>query len=90
MRTRYFVFLTVLPIFIAILLLFFKREAMKNRLPEILAVLLIFIAILLLFHQQSANGFWFRWFDFWHHEGVEVCFTTMAIGLLLGKYLGRR
>ena len=88
MRTRYFVILAVLPIFIAILLLFVKREAMKNRLPEILAVLSIFIAIMLLFHQQYSNGFWFNWYDFWHHESVDSMFRFRRDRLVIGQISG--
>ncbi len=62
---------------------------MKSRIPEILAGLSILIAILLVFHQQWTHGFWFHWKDSWHHESVEACFVAVAIGLLLGKYLGR-
>jgi hypothetical protein len=68
---------------------FSKGEEMKSRIPEVLAVLSIAIAILLVFHQQWEHGFWFQWYDFWHHEGVEAVFVSLAAGLLLGKYLGR-
>lgn len=62
---------------------------MKNRLPEIFAGLSILIAILILINQKLTHHFWFKWPDFWHHESIEACFIAMAIGLLLGKYLGR-
>lgn len=83
-------FLAGLSIGIVIVLSFVRRKSIRNRLPEIFASLSTFIAILLLFHQQLDHGFWFRWEDFWHHEAVEVCLVTLAIGLLLGKFLARR
>lgn len=63
---------------------------MKKHLPEILAGLAVLLAILLMSHQRLTHGFWFCWYGFWHHESVEACFIALAIGLLLGKYLGRR
>jgi hypothetical protein len=91
MRTRTFVILTILPIFIAIVLLFIKRESIKNRIPEILAVLSIYTAFMLLIHQHLfTNDVWFNWQEFWHHESVIACFVSVAVGLILGKYLGRR
>jgi hypothetical protein len=62
---------------------------MKSRIPEILAGLSIVIAILLVFHQQWVHGFWFHWRDALQHESAEACFVALAIGLVLGKYLGR-
>jgi hypothetical protein len=62
---------------------------MKNRIPEILAGLSILSAIALVFHQKIVHGFWIILRDSWHHESVEACFVALAIGLLLGKYLGR-
>jgi hypothetical protein len=62
---------------------------MKKFIPEILAGLSVLIVILLLFHQRLVHGFWFRWYDSWHHESVEACFVALAVGLLLGKYLGK-
>jgi len=82
-------FLAGLAIGVVIVLAFARRAVIRSHLPEILAVLSVFIAVLLLFHQRLDNGFWFRWLDFWHHEAVEACFVSLAIGLVLGKYLGR-
>jgi hypothetical protein len=62
---------------------------MKNRLPDILAGLSIIIAILLLFHQRLIHHYWFSRQAALHHESFEVFFLALAIGLLLGKYLGR-
>jgi hypothetical protein len=62
---------------------------MKNRLPEILAGLAVLVAIALPFHQKLTNYYWFNWHSAWHHEAVEACFVALAVGLLLGKYLGR-
>jgi TRAP-type C4-dicarboxylate transport system permease small subunit len=63
---------------------------MKNRLPEIFAGLAILIAILLLLHQKLTHHYWINLDSAWHHESVEACFLALAIGLLLGKYLGKR
>jgi hypothetical protein len=62
---------------------------MKNRLPEILAGLAIIAALLLPLHQKLTNHFWFNWSGFLHHESVGGSFVALAIGLLLGKYLGK-
>ena len=62
---------------------------MKNRLPEILAGLAAVAIILLVIHQRLVNGYWFHPRGSWHHEAVEACFAALAVGLLLGKYLGR-
>jgi hypothetical protein len=61
---------------------------MKNPWPEILAVLAVITAIGVLVHQKIAHHFWFSWPDFWHHETAEAGLVTLAIGLVLGKYLG--
>lgn len=63
---------------------------MRDYLPEFFAGIAIAVAILLVFHQKIAHGFWFSFRGAWHHESVEACFIALAIGLLLGKYLGKR
>jgi len=88
--TRIIEILIILSILVAVLLTFIKREAIRNRIQEILAGISIFIAILLPFHQQLAHNFWFALQGFWNHEALEACFVVLAIGLLLGKYLGKR
>ncbi len=62
---------------------------MKSHIPEILAGLSILAAILLVFHQKLVHGYWLKLHSVWHHESVEACFVALAIGLLLGKYLGK-
>jgi hypothetical protein len=89
-KIRLIEYLAVLSIGAAIILPFVRKEAIRNHLPEILAGLSTLIVVLLIFHQRLVNGFWFRWYDSWHHEAVEACFVALAIGMLLGKYLGRR
>lgn len=62
----------------------------KARLPEILAGLSVLAIISLMIHQKLVHGFWFHPRGSWHHEAVEGCFAALAIGLLLGNYLGRK
>lgn len=82
--------LMVLALFAIASMPFIKREAVQKHLFEIIAGLLVFITILLPVHQHFANGFWFDIGDFWHHETIEACCLTLAVGLLLGKYLSKR
>jgi len=62
---------------------------MKNRLPEILASLAIIIAVFLVLHQKFFHHYWFSRQNALHHESFEVGLVALAIGLLIGKYLGR-
>jgi putative effector of murein hydrolase len=90
MGARIIEILIILLILIAVLFIFIKRDTIRNHIHEILAGILILIAVLLPFHQQLAHNFWFHRQGFWNHEALEACSVTLAIGLLLGKYLGRR
>jgi hypothetical protein len=61
-----------------------------NRIPEILAGILILLAVFLVIHQQLFSvDSWFNFQQLWHHETLIASFIFMAIGLILGKYLGR-
>jgi hypothetical protein len=68
---------------------FLAREPTINRLSEIFAGVAILVALLLLLHKKLIYDVWFNWHSSWHHESVEACFLALAMGLLLGKYLGR-
>jgi hypothetical protein len=89
MKIRLLELIALLSVFMSLILIIQQRLTKKNRIPEILAGLSVFLAILILIHQKLANNFWFSWPDFWHHEAVEACFVSAAVGLLVGKYLGR-
>ena len=82
--------LAVLALIAAISVPFIKREAIRKHMLEIIAGLLVFVAFLLPFHQYFAHDFWFHKQGFWNHEALEACAITLAVGLLLGRYLGKR
>jgi hypothetical protein len=82
--------LMVLALIAAVSMPFINRQYIRQHLFGIVTGLLVFIAVLLPFHQYFAHNFWFHQQGFWNHEALEACSLTLAVGLLLGKYLGKR
>jgi len=82
--------LAVIALIAVVSMPFIKREPVQKHLFGIITGLLVFIAILMPLHQHFAHNFWFHQQGFWNHEALAACSITLAIGLLLGKYLGKR
>jgi uncharacterized protein YneF (UPF0154 family) len=80
----------VLALIAVIITPFINRRVVRKHMLKIMAGLLVFITFLLPFHQYFAHHFWFHQQGFWNHEALEACAITLAVGLFLGKYLGRR
>jgi hypothetical protein len=66
------------------------RKRMNKYRPEIIAFFLLCFAFLVLFHQYYiAQSEWFHFNEIQNHESLALALITCAIGVVIGKHMGR-